>query len=210
MDNLAIKQRNLSLKPRILREKGIVPGALYGPGVQTTPIEAQAIDVWKAQRRAGEIYKVKTAKGKEVMVKFEEIQKDPLTRELIHFTLLQLPEGQENDVTVPINLVGTPEGVKEGGVLVALQEEVLIYGKPKLIPQELEVDVSNLSIGDKVTLNELNIPKKVALSEKEQEDNVIAICQPPRSLKAEDEEEKEETSSELLDETENEETSKAL
>ena len=61
-----------------------------------------------------------------------------------------------------------------------------------------------------MTLNELNIPKKVALSEKEQEDNVIAICQPPRSLKAEDEEEKEETSSELLDETENEETSKAL
>jgi large subunit ribosomal protein L25 len=70
-----------------------------------------------------------------------------------------------------------PIGVKKGGTLVMIKDEVTVNGKPRAIPKKLEANISNMEIGDKLTVDDLMIPKKVDSLDDESE--VVAICKPP-------------------------------
>lgn len=117
------------------------------------------------------------SKNGPIFVKFGEIQRDPVTHDFIHFSLVQMPQGVENEVNIPVNLTGTPVGVKKGGVLVVMKDEITVNGKPRSIPERIVANVSGLDIGDKLTVDNLNIPNRVDAMEDESE--VVAICRPP-------------------------------
>ena len=111
------------------------------------------------------------------MVKFAEVQNDPVTNEIIHFSLVQMPKGVTNEVEIPVNFEGTPVGVRKGGVFVVMKDEVTVSGKPTSVPSMITTNVNNIDIGDKVTLNDLNLPEKVEVEE--EGDELLAICKPP-------------------------------
>lgn len=191
MQMIDVKLRTRGSNNRKLRESNFIPGTIYGPSVSNTPIMATEREVSKALEESGGVYKVMTKQGP-VFVKFDEVQKDPVTRDLIHFSLLELPKGVENEVEVPVGLRGTPVGVRQGGVLVVLKDELALSGTPRAIPNKLMADISKMEIGDKLTVSDLKIPKNV--DPVEEDDEVIAICQPPvKTERASETEEKEET-----------------
>lgn len=179
MNTIKVKNRSLNRKPRELRKIGMVPGTLYGPGVPTTPIKMGAFELEKMLARDGEIYQVKSPSGN-VMVKFGDIQREPVSQELLHFSLVQLPRGEKNEVEVPIDITGTPEGVKKGGVLVVLKDNIPVEGMPSKIPEMLTGDVSDLDIGDSLKVRDLKIPKPIDVSIEDSE--VVAICRPPAKV----------------------------
>ncbi len=171
-----IRKRHLEKNTKKLREEGFVPGVIYGVNIKSTPIKMEKNKLKRVIDESGEVYQVNSASGP-VYVKIEGIQKDPLTNELVHFTLMEMPKGLKSDIDVPVTLKGTPIGLKKGGVLVIMKDEVTVKGKPKTIPAALEANVSNMDIGDKLTLSDFNIPKMIDLMEENSE--VIAICKPP-------------------------------
>lgn len=176
MNKLKIKLRDLSTKNHKLRSKGEIPGSIYGPMVKNTPVKLSRRELEKAHRQSGEIHQVMSQSGP-MMVKFDEIQLDPLTNDYIHFSLVQLPPGLETDIAIPVEFKGTPVGVRKGGVFVVLKDEVMVNATPKELPEELPVSVKDLDIGDKITIKDLEEPRDIDLVEKA--DEVVAICQPP-------------------------------
>ena len=193
MNTLNIDKRDLSRKPRVLREHGIVPGTLFGPEINSEPIELSLKELKKMNQKSGEIYQVNSKNGS-ILVKFDEIQKDPVSKEFIHFSLMQLPKGVENELDIPLEFTGKPKGLKKGGVLVILREELSLIGKPKSFPKSIKVNVSSLDIGDKLTLGMIDLPKKLDIEL--DTDEVIAVCRPP--AKETDLESESETEPELI------------
>lgn len=181
MIKINIDKRNLNNNNKKLRKQGFAIGSIYGANFNSIPVKAHASAVKNALAQVGEIYKIVTPDGP-IMATFDEVQKDPVTNEIIHFSLLHTPRGHETELGIPINLTGTPAGVKKGGHLVHLKDEVTISGKPGSMPKLLNADVSDLNIGDKLVLADLDVPTGINVEENKQE--VVVVCKPP--IKASD------------------------
>tara|TARA_R110002072_G_scaffold64203_1_gene159087 strand:+ start:63731 stop:64393 length:663 start_codon:yes stop_codon:yes gene_type:complete len=181
MNKLSVDTRDLGTKNKSLRKLGVIPGVIYGKTIENINVKMAMNELYAALAEEGELYQVKTASG-EILVKFDEIQRDPLSRRPIHFSLLQLPRGVSSELEVPVHLNGEAIGTKSGGILVVLKDDISIKGMPKDMPDMIEGDISNLAIGDKLTVAELKLPKGIELNV--EADEVVAICKPP--VKAEE------------------------
>ena len=179
MNRLPIQERSKYIKPNVLRNRGQVPGTIYGKTLDNRNIKLSRRDMIKALYRQGEVFEVTTKNGK-AFVKFGEVQTDPLTGEYLHFSLVQLPRGEESTVYVPVELTGEPVGVKKGGTLMILKDQVLIQGMPKEIPEKVVGDISEMDIGDKFVIDDLSLLGDIDTAASD--DSVIAICKPPVKL----------------------------
>ncbi|NOX79672.1 MAG: 50S ribosomal protein L25 [Deltaproteobacteria bacterium] len=100
-----------------------------------------------------------------VLVK--EIQKNPVTEQLIHVDFLEIPLDQPREFTVPIQYLGKARGVDKGGLLQVFRSSVQLRGCPLDIPDTLEVDITELDQGQAgLTCDDLNIPGNVELLDK--------------------------------------------
>lgn len=176
MNELKVKKRSSMMKPIDIRSKDMVPGVLYGSGMETQAVKLKKSELEKYLAQDGEVYKVETKDGTK-FVKFEEIQKDALQSNILHFSLVSLKKNEKTTLDIPISFVGEPIGFKSGGNLLELQDALSVTAKPRELPDTIELNVSDLNIGDKVTVSDVSIDGEVEISEKE--DKVLAICTTP-------------------------------
>ncbi|HLQ65635.1 MAG TPA: 50S ribosomal protein L25, partial [Candidatus Limnocylindrales bacterium] len=109
-----------------------------------------------------------------------EIQRDPVVGNILHLDLQHISLTERITVEVPIELIGTPTGVKDGGgILEHLLREVEIECLPTDIPTHLEADVSLLNIGDSLHVSDLKAERVTILT---QADRAIATVVPPTVL----------------------------
>lgn len=148
-----------------LRREGRVPGVLYGP--KTTPI-AVAVNLVDLKNRVAHaasmrIMRLKSSAseldGKHVLVK--DIQRTPVSREILHADLYEVDLNRPIRVEVPLHFVGKPAGVAEGGILQPLVREVEVECLPMEIPEFFEVDVSALGIHDVIHVSAMKFPPNV-------------------------------------------------
>lgn len=107
----------------------------------------------------------------------KDVQFDPLTDKVIHFDLYGLTKGEKIQLQVPIQLFGSAVGVKDGGLVQHPLHKVEIECLPKDIPQHLEIDITNLKIGDAIHAGDLNFENITILNA---EDAVIVQVVPPK------------------------------
>lgn len=176
MKFLNIEERSIFRNPKDIRRNNFVPGVFYGPNVDVTPVKAQRQDLLRKYNGLGEILWVES-RGRKVMVKVDELQRDPVSNDPLHFSLVELPMGEETKVDIPVKLNGIPKGVKDGGSLMVLKEELAVSGLPKKIPAFVSKNVRKMKIGDKLTIEGLNINNNLEVLDDESE--VVAICVPP-------------------------------
>jgi large subunit ribosomal protein L25 len=176
MKQINIQNRKIESQTLMIKKRGFVPGTIYGQSIKNTPIKAKRNELKSALTGEGEIYQVMSGRGP-IFVKFGEIQVDPDTQEFTYFSLVQMNLENEKSFDVPIYLKGQPVGVKKGGVLHVIKDDLVIDGEPSLIPLEVIGNVSEMEIGDKLTVDDLDIPNRV--STQVDESQVIAICKPP-------------------------------
>ena len=85
----------------------------------------------------------------------KDIQFDPVTDKVIHLDLLGLTKGEKITLEVPVQLVGTAVGVKEGGIIQHVMHKIEVNCLPRNIPEHLVVDVSGLKLGDSIHIGDL-------------------------------------------------------
>ena len=85
----------------------------------------------------------------------KDVQFDPVTDKVIHFDLLGLTKGEKIQIEVPVQLVGTPVGVKEGGIIQHVMHKLEVECLPRNIPEHIVIDVSGLKIGDSIHIGDL-------------------------------------------------------
>lgn len=83
------------------------------------------------------------------------MQIDPVTREIVHLDFMEVSAGQKLDVEIPIVTLGDAPGVKEGGMLEAGIRELQVRCLPKDLPEVIELDVSQLQIGDSIHIEDI-------------------------------------------------------
>jgi large subunit ribosomal protein L25 len=87
----------------------------------------------------------------------KDVQFDPITDRVIHFDLLGLTKGETFQLEVPVQLKGNPIGVKEGGIIQHIIHKLEIECLPKDIPQHIDIDITNLKIGDAIHVRDLKL-----------------------------------------------------
>lgn len=154
---------------RALRSKGRLPGVLYGRSVDGTRIHVSAGDIRK-QLQSGRTELIDLqVEDKKYPVLIKEIQRHPITGEILHVDFQQITMDQPVRMRVSVELVGTSPGTKAGGLLQVQATQVEVEGLPGDIPPIIQADISTLDIGDKLTAGDLAIPEGVTLISAEDE-----------------------------------------
>lgn len=176
---------------RRLRASGRVPAIVYGGGREPVAIQIETRRLQELLRSSGEnaIFLLKLGdQGTSRHTMIRDLAINPVTRRIVHVDFQRVKMDEIVRVSVPIELLGTPIGVKnEGGVLEFIHREVAIESLPGKIPSQLEIDVSGLNLGDRVTTTDLDLPEGVTMLE--ELDRVIASVAQPRVAEVEEEEE---------------------
>lgn len=151
---------------RSLRREGYVPGVIYGHGEET---RACKVDTKELERLLmsgsyeSTLIDLKLDNGDMPRVLIREVQIHPCRSEVLHVDFLAVHKGEKVRLEVPVRLDSVARGVKEGGILEHLRYEVEIRCDPDQIPETLELDISDLGIGDSVTVADLMAPPGVEI-----------------------------------------------
>lgn len=132
-----------------LRKDGLLAAVIYGYQTESMPISLEYKQTAKAVQKNGytSVFKIEI-EGKQVDAVLTDIQRDALKGHVKHVDFLAINMTEELEVDVPITLVGTSIGIKEGGVLTQPSHTVKVKVKPSDIPDSIEVDVSQLAVGE--------------------------------------------------------------
>src|SRR6266513_2346581 len=146
---------------RTLRSQGQVPAVIYGHGRDPLALTLNARDLDKmlSHIQAESTVIEVTVGGATAKTLIREIQRHPIRRQILHVDFQALVAGEKVIVSIPIVLIGVPEGVRlDGGVLDQTLRELEIEVDPSNIPDRIELDVTNMVIGDSKHVNALVVP----------------------------------------------------
>lgn len=152
---------------RQARSRGQIPAVVYGSGKDSVPIAVDRktfIDLMKKAGSENPVFQLKLSDtGQERHAMVRDIQIDPVSRQVIHIDFQRIEMTQKVRVNVPIELVGTAAGVKAGGMVDFVTREVHVECLPGDIPKHLELDVTNIEIGQHAEAKDLTLPEGVTL-----------------------------------------------
>ena len=174
---------------RAMRRAGFVPGIIYGHGEETRACKVDAKELERLVTSVAfesTIIDLKLDDGDIPQVLIREIQIHPYRSELLHVDFLAIRKGEKVKLSVPVQITGVAPGVKEGGIMEHLRHEVEIRTIPSKIPDLLELDSSEMGIGDQLTVADIVVSDDVEILT----DLSAAIAQvvPPTVHKVEEEE----------------------
>ncbi len=176
-----------------LRAEGRVPSVVYGGNKSPMPISVDELAVKEIlKQEAGEntIFLLKlegTKEERRAMIK--ELQIDPISGHFIHIDFIRVTAGHKLNVSIRIDLIGDCVGVRNGGRVDFVSRDLSVEVLPRHMFDHVDVDVSDMEIGDVVTVADLE--DKIPESAKFLEDSarVVVVIELPRLVEEEEEEE---------------------
>jgi large subunit ribosomal protein L25 len=168
---------------RKLRQTGRIPGIIYGHAREPLPLSINTRDFEKllehisAENTVIEL----SLDGRLSRTLIREIQRHPFRREFLHVDFQELVAGETVVVRIPLIIVGSAIGVRqEGGVLDQTMRDLEIEVDPANMPNHIDVDVTNLNIGESIHVRDLTLPAGVTpLTDL---DAAIVVCAAPRAV----------------------------
>jgi large subunit ribosomal protein L25 len=179
-----------SAEARRLRRSGLIPGVLYGreePVAITIP-ERDLRAALTTRGGLNAVLDVVVDGGKTHSSVLKEFQTHKVRGHITHVDLQEVRLDQPIHATVPLTLHGEAAGVKEGGVLSQVTNELNVEALPMEVPEHLEIDVSAMHIGDSLRLSALTVPDGVRLLDDLEETVLATVTQPTRVEEPEAEE----------------------
>jgi large subunit ribosomal protein L25 len=153
-----------------LRRDDQIPAVLYGRGGDTRPLVLEGRALRQVLTTGGGNVlidlkiKQKGKKTQQETVMFKDIQRYLLQKEkLMHVDFIRISMTDKIEVSIQLNFTGDPAGAKEGGILQILTREIAVQCLPGDIPETIDVDISNLTIGDNITAGSLVLDHGVEL-----------------------------------------------
>jgi len=168
---------------RTLRSKGEIPAVIYGHGREPMALSLNARDLDKMlgniQAESTVIEVTVGSMTSKTLIR--EIQRHPIRRQILHVDFQSLVAGEKVTVSIPIVLLGVPEGVRlGGGVLDQTLRELEIEVDPSDIPDHVEIDVTNMVIGDSKHVSDLSLPVGVEVID--DAETSVAVVAAPRAV----------------------------
>jgi large subunit ribosomal protein L25 len=168
------KQMNIELRTktgtgvsRRLRMADMIPGVVYGKGLDPVTVSIKYRDLQEAISGAGGQNNLITLIGggslDQNIAIVADIQRDAIKRTIKHVDLHRINPNEKLRITVPVVLTGTAIGVKEGGMLDQAHHELHIECLPGNIPDNITIDVSDLKIAHSIHVSEIPLPEGIVI-----------------------------------------------
>jgi large subunit ribosomal protein L25 len=155
---------------RTLRREGRIPAVLYGPKTDSILLSVDFKEFEQIVKKANigsVLLNLQIQNGdtstRPAMIK--ELQTHPVTGAFLHIDFYEIDMRRKITVGVPLVTRGKSVGVEEGGLLQIVRREIELFCLPTAIPKAIEVDISNLDIGDSIHIHEIALPAEVELPE---------------------------------------------
>lgn len=169
---------------RKLRENDLVPGVIYGEGVKdniliSVPLK-DIIDLIRLESEEDFLIELEIEKSrKKYIAVLQDEQFNPVTDEVTHIDFYSVSLDKSITSKVPIHFIGEPIGAKEGGVLFRTLYEIELEAKPLDLPSFIEVNISELKIGDSIHISDLEITSNVKILQNPNE-TVVTVSTPTK------------------------------
>ena len=178
---------------RRLRTEGRCPAILYGAKSEPIMLAIQAHEFDLTVKRGGASMAIfnlaiegRADAKRLAMVK--ELQRNPVTGQLLHVDFYEIDLKRKLAVKIPVHTVGKCKGVELGGILQVIRRELEVFCLPSNIPSSIELDATDLDIGDAIHVEDIELPEDVEIPH-DTNFTVITVLSP---MKKEEEEEGEE------------------
>lgn len=155
-----------------LRYQGKVPAVLYG-GKEQYHFSVSAADLKPAIYTPDVHFIDIDIDGKKFQAILQDAQFHPLTDQVRHVDFLELNDGKEVVLNIPIKLTGASPGVKAGGKLVQKLRNLRVKALPKDLPQYIEVGIDTLEVGHSVRVENVNVNNGRVLNN--QDDTIVSV-----------------------------------
>ena len=176
---------------RQARREGNVPGVVYGGNVDPVAINVKQPALLKLLRAGKFLSTLINLKidGKDQTVICRGVQRDVVKDLPTHVDFLRLSERSRINLMIPVNFINedTSPGIKRGGVLVVVRNEVELKVRAGNIPEELVVDMSTLDVNDVVRISDIELPEGAAPTITDRDFMIANISAPSALASAENE-----------------------
>ena len=162
-NTLAGYERNLFKKGPAgrLRKEGKIPAVIYGHN-KPVHISVSATEFDSKFHVISENTLIKiTVDGKEYEVLVKDSQENMIMGKITHIDFFEVERGKVLKTRIPVILTGTSVGVKEGGLLEQHLHEIDIECLPKDIPANIEIDITELQLGESIHISDIKMSDKV-------------------------------------------------
>lgn len=188
--SIECQKRDTGANPRALRREGQIPAVLYGHDGDTS------VSLVVSQREAERLVRYADVNNTLINVSvpempwsgqalLREVQTHPWKGKLYHLSFFSIASQSSVDVVVGINYTGTAKGVKdEGGTLDIMVSELAIRCAPNAIPESVDIDVSNLAVGENLHISDLQLPAGVEVVS--DTDKTLVNVAAPRTVASEE------------------------
>jgi large subunit ribosomal protein L25 len=154
---------------RRLRAEGKIPVAIYGGGQEAMAAVAELKDlaaILRSDTGHNSVFSLDVEGVGISDVIFQDRQIDPLKGRLMHADLRRIAKGEKMEMTVSVHVVGEAEGLKEeGAVLNQPLHEIKVLCEPANVPETIEVDVTNLQVGESIHVSDIKVGEGVEIHE---------------------------------------------
>jgi large subunit ribosomal protein L25 len=196
VQTLSLSRRQIiGKKVKTLRRKGIVPVHMYGSGTEALSLQTEALELQQLLPRVGTnvplSISVEDGSGENICF-VREVQRHPVTEEILHVDFLRVDVSQTIQAEVPVNVTGESPAVRDlNGTLLLQLQSILVEALPMNVPASLDVDISGLDNFEKaVYVSDVAVGARVTFITGA--DEMIARVSAPRiEVEAYEEEEEE-------------------
>ncbi len=167
---------------RRLRRSGQIPAVLYGPGADSVLLSVNAVEFEKVLKKSisGQVLLNLIIQNGETFNRsamVRELQTHPVSREFLHIDFFEIAMDRKIRVKVPVVITGKAKGVEVGGILQIVRRELEMLCLPLRVPESIEVDISDLDIGDSIHIGAIALEDDIEVLE-EDHFTIVTVVSP--------------------------------
>ncbi len=162
---------------RRLRRDGRLPAVVYGHQQEAMNVTLPLQETLDHLRRGAHLFSIQVD-GSAEQVLLKDVQYDHLGDEILHVDLFRVNLDEDITSEVSVHLVGEPKGIKAGGVLSLIRDSIEVTCRVRDLPDEIEVDVSGMDVGDVLHIGEITLPEGVRLADPDDDFTIATVAVP--------------------------------
>ncbi len=153
---------------RALRRQGRIPAILYGPDIDSIKLSVNNKEFEQTLKntKSGQLLvNLLVQNGERVQhpAMLTELQTNPISGDLLHADFYQIALDRKINVMTPLNIIGKSKGVEAGGFLQVIRRELEVSCLPNLVPESIEVDITDLDVGDSLHVDEIQVGENIEI-----------------------------------------------
>lgn len=170
-----------------LRRAGQIPAIAYGKdlaAVQVAIAPKELVKVLGSDHGKNSVVELDIEGGEKLTVMVRDYAYHPISRQLVHADFLAVKLDQPVDVAIPLRAVGKAKGLVQGGIVQQIFRTIPVRCLPEQIPSIVEVDITELDMGESLKASDLKLVEGVTVLLPEEQ--TIVVCNAPEKAPAEE------------------------